>query len=59
MKALNDSIAYCDAAYAATKDDPKTIAPISAEQRDTPFRVMVLNVTHDSEHYGNTSPTCV
>ena len=53
VKAINDSIAYCDAAYAAAKDDPKTIAPFSAEQRDTPFRVMVLNVTHDSEHYGN------
>ena len=53
IKAINDSIAYCDAAYAAAKDDPKTIAPFSAEQRDTPFRVMVLNVIHDSEHYGN------
>ena len=53
VKAIDDSIAYCDAAYAAVKDDPKTIAPFSAEQRDTPFRVMVLNVTHDSEHYGN------
>ena len=53
IKALGDSIAYCDAAYAAAKDDPKTIAPFSAERRDTPFRGMVLNITHDSEHYGN------
>ena len=53
VKALNDSNAYCDAAYAAAKDDPKTVAPFSATQQDTPFRVMVLNVTHDSEHYGN------
>ena len=53
IKAINDSIAYCDLAYAAAKDDPKTIAPFSATQQDTPFRVMVLNVTHDSEHYGN------
>jgi uncharacterized damage-inducible protein DinB len=53
VKAINDSIAYCDAAYAAAKDEPKTIAPFSATQQDTPFRVMVLNVTHDSEHYGN------
>lgn len=53
VKAMGDSIAYCDAAYAAAKDDPATIAPFSATQRDTPFRVMVLNVTHDSEHYGN------
>ena len=53
IKAINESIAYCDAAYAAAKDEPKTIAPFSETQRDTPFRVMVLNVTHDSEHYGN------
>jgi uncharacterized damage-inducible protein DinB len=53
VKAINDSIAYCDAAYAAAKDDPKTIASFSETKRDTPFRVMLLNVTHDNEHYGN------
>jgi uncharacterized damage-inducible protein DinB len=53
VKAINDSIAYCDAAYAAAKDEPKTIAPFSETRKDTPFRVMLLNVTHDSEHYGN------
>jgi uncharacterized damage-inducible protein DinB len=53
VKAINDSIAYCDAAYAAAKDDPKTIAAFSPTRRDTPFRTMLLNVTHDNEHYGN------
>jgi uncharacterized damage-inducible protein DinB len=53
VKAIDDSIAYCDAAYAAEKDEAKTIAPFSATQQDTPFGVMMLNVTHDSEHYGN------
>jgi uncharacterized damage-inducible protein DinB len=53
VKAINDSNAYCDAAYAAAKDDPKTITSFSATRRDTPFRVMLLNVTHDNEHYGN------
>ena len=53
VKAINDSNAYCDAAYAAAKDDPKTIASFSETRRDTPFRVMLLNVTHDNEHYGN------
>ena len=52
VKDINDSIAYCDAAYAAVKDDPQTVAPI-APNRDTPFSSMLLNVTHDSEHYGN------
>jgi uncharacterized damage-inducible protein DinB len=53
VKAFNDSVAYCDAAYAAVKDDPKTIAPIAANRRDTVFSSMLMNVTHDSEHYGN------
>jgi uncharacterized damage-inducible protein DinB len=53
VKDINDSIAYCDAAYAATKDDPKTIAPLAPNRRDTAFSSMLLNVTHDSEHYGN------
>jgi uncharacterized damage-inducible protein DinB len=53
VKAINDSNAYCDAAYAAMKDDPKTVASFSETRKDTPFRVMLLNVTHDNEHYGN------
>jgi uncharacterized damage-inducible protein DinB len=53
VKAIKDSNAYCDGAYAAAKDDPKTVTPFSETRRDTPFRVMLLNVTHDSEHYGN------
>jgi uncharacterized damage-inducible protein DinB len=52
VKAINDSNAYCDAAYAAMKDDPKTVMSFSETRRDTPFRVMLLNVTHDNEHYG-------
>ena len=53
VKAINDSNAYCDAAYAAAKDEPRTVAPFSETRKDTPFRVMLLNVTHDNEHYGN------
>ena len=53
VKAINDSNAYCDAAYAAAKDEPKTVTSFSETRRDTPFRVMLLNVTHDNEHYGN------
>ena len=41
VKALNDSNAYCDAAFAAMKRDEKS------------FGTLLLNVTHDSEHYGN------
>jgi uncharacterized damage-inducible protein DinB len=53
VKAITDSNAYCDAAYAAAKDEPKTVTSFSETRRDTPFRVMLLNVTHDNEHYGN------
>ncbi len=53
VKAITESNAYCDAAYAAAKDEPKTITSFSDTRKDTPFRVMLLNVTHDNEHYGN------
>ena len=53
VKDINDSIAYCDAAYTAIKDDPKATTPFTPNRRDTPFSLMLLNVTHDSEHYGN------
>jgi uncharacterized damage-inducible protein DinB len=53
VKAITDSIAYCDAAYTSIHDDPKTTTAITANRRDTPFSLMVLNLTHDSEHYGN------
>jgi len=53
VKDINESIAYCDAAYAAVKDEPKTLAPLAANRRDTAFGSMLMNVTHDSEHYGN------
>jgi uncharacterized damage-inducible protein DinB len=53
VKDINDSIAYCDAAYAAIKDDAKATTPFAPNRRDTPFSSMLLNVTHDSEHYGN------
>jgi uncharacterized damage-inducible protein DinB len=53
VKDINDSIAYCDQAYAAMKDEPKANMPFEPNRRDTPFSSMLLNVTHDSEHYGN------
>lgn len=53
VKAINESIAYCNAVYNSVKDDPKTLQPAAPGRRDTPFRSLLLNVTHDSEHYGN------
>ena len=53
VKDINESIVYCDAAYAAMTDDAKTITPLASNRGDTPFSSALLNVTHDSEHYGN------
>jgi|SoiMethySBSTD1v2_1073268.scaffolds.fasta_scaffold1458527_1 uncharacterized damage-inducible protein DinB len=53
VKAINDSIAYCNAVYSATKDEAKTLQPAAPNRRDTSFSSLLLNVTHDSEHYGN------
>jgi uncharacterized damage-inducible protein DinB len=53
VKAINESITYCNAVYSAAKDEPKTLQPATPSRRDTPFSSMLLNVTHDSEHYGN------
>src|SRR5262249_59368907 len=51
VKALKDSNAYCDAAYAITDEAKLTTPP--PNRRDTPFSGLLMNVTHDSEHYGN------
>ena len=33
VQAINDSIAYCDAAYAAAKDEPKIVMPFSEDAK--------------------------
>ncbi len=64
VKALNDSIAYCAAVY-DTMTDAKALeaiaapaAPAGAPARPAPaptprLRLLLGNVTHDQEHYGN------
>ena len=58
IKALNDALAYCDAAYAATTDanfgDPVKVAGPGNRMTDsTRGAVLNFNVTHNNEHYGN------
>lgn len=53
VKALNESIAFCDAAYAALKDEPAAVAPLRTGGSDSRFSVLAFNVVHDNEHYGN------
>lgn len=44
---------YCDLTYAAFKDGAKALEPLKFRSTDTPFSVLMSNVTHDNEHYGN------
>jgi uncharacterized damage-inducible protein DinB len=58
IKGLNDALAYCDAAYAATTDanfsQPVKVAGPGNRLTDaTRGSVLTFNVTHNNEHYGN------
>jgi uncharacterized damage-inducible protein DinB len=59
VKALNDSLAYCDAIYNdltdATFADPVTTASIGPMKPTATTRGLLLmfNTTHNNEHYGN------
>jgi uncharacterized damage-inducible protein DinB len=57
VKALNDSLAYCDAAYTATTDANfgqaiKTPGP-GGSRDATRGGVLIFNTAHNNEHYGN------
>ena len=60
VKALNDSLAYCDQVYAATSDDNFSqsvqVAPMGVGMKSTSTvrgAVLMFNVAHNNEHYGN------
>jgi uncharacterized damage-inducible protein DinB len=59
VKALNESLAYCDAVYDTTTDanfnEPVTTPAIGPMKAPPTLRGLVLmfNTTHDNEHYGN------
>ena len=53
VKALQESNAYCDAVYGSLTDTPKLTQSATPGRSDTPFGSLLMNVTHDSEHYGN------
>jgi uncharacterized damage-inducible protein DinB len=57
VKALNDSLAYCDAIYTSTTDATfnatvKTRAP-GGDRDTTRGALLVFNTAHNNEHYGN------
>ena len=59
VKALQDSLSYCDRIYKATTDanfnQSVTMAPQPEAPTPTTVRgaVLMFNVTHNNEHYGN------
>jgi uncharacterized damage-inducible protein DinB len=59
VKALQDSLSYCDRIYEATTDEtfnqPVTMAPQGGAPAAKTVRgaVLMFNVTHNNEHYGN------
>jgi len=59
VKALNDSLDYCDRVYAATTDasfiQPMRIANVGSTGSTNTVRgaVLMYNVAHNNEHYGN------
>jgi uncharacterized damage-inducible protein DinB len=59
VKALNESLAYCDGVYNATTDQTfgaavrvAAIGPMKATDT-TRGAVLIFNTTHNNEHYGN------
>jgi uncharacterized damage-inducible protein DinB len=53
IKALGESIAYCDAVY-ASMTDAKLMELVTAGQNQVPrAQFLIANVSHDNEHYGN------
>ncbi len=59
VKALNDSLVYCDRVYAATTDanfsQPVQIAHVVGTGSSNTVRgaVLMYNITHNNEHYGS------
>ncbi len=53
IDALRASFAYCDSAYAIT--DAQAIGAITLPNGDQqlPLSVLILNIAHNNEHYGN------
>jgi len=57
VKALKDSLAYCDSVYGATTDanfaQSVVVAGSKSRTPTTRGAVLVFNTTHNNEHYGN------
>ncbi len=52
-EALRASFTYCDRAYRQTDTDLTTVRTFPKGRQDTPLSLLILNVGHNNEHYGN------
>jgi uncharacterized damage-inducible protein DinB len=53
VEALRASFSYCDTAYAMTDARATATVKIPDWGERAPLSILVLNISHDSEHYGN------
>ena len=54
VRALRDSLAYCDGAYATTTDSSfGQLVKMAGGRPSARGAVLVFNTTHNDEHYGN------
>jgi uncharacterized damage-inducible protein DinB len=57
LKALDESLGYCDSVYAATTDatfaEPVKLAAPGPSHDAARGAVLMFNTTHNNEHYGN------
>ena len=53
VEALRASFEYCDWAYKMTDAQATATAKMPDWDERAPLSILVLNISHDSEHYGN------
>jgi uncharacterized damage-inducible protein DinB len=53
VEALRSSFEYCDSAYKMTDAQATAMAKIPNWGERAPLSILLLNISHDSEHYGN------
>jgi uncharacterized damage-inducible protein DinB len=53
VEALRGSFEYCDSAYKMTDAQVTSMTKILNWGERAPLSILVLNISHDSEHYGN------
>jgi uncharacterized damage-inducible protein DinB len=53
VKALNDAMTYCDGVYAGMTDAAALELVKSGQNLVPKARFLIINISHDNEHYGN------